>query len=701
MSTKKFAAGPAPVPSSPEAIRNVALVGPTGSGKSRLFDHLVAASVPGHRARDEERSTDIAAASIASGDVVVNLIDAPGHADFTGDLRAGLRAADAAVFVVSAADGVDATTRSLWHECAAIDLPRAVVITQLDKQNADFNRTLEDCRQQFGEGVQPLGIPVSGGGEAVHEVVDLMLGEIHDYSGGNRVVRPTDEAHAETFDTYRGPLIEGIIQESEDDTLMDRYLEGEDIDFSILEKDLLTAICRGSFYPVLPVSTESGAGKDVLLHLLEAAFPAPTAGRLPVVTTVDGAPGPQLTCDPAGPLVAEVIKTTSDPYVGHVSLVRVFSGTLRPDTPVHVSGHLERAAGHSIEGHHDHDEDARTSALNSPLGAELRSKETAIAGDIAVISKLATAQTADTISGVDSPLLVEPWVLPDALLPVAIKAATRADEDKLPGALQELGAQDPSLRVEHNAETGQVVLWSMGPAHLDLALERLRERFHVDVEKVPVKVALRETFSQQATVQGRHVKQSGGHGQFAVCHLTVEPLERGAGVEFHETVVGGAVPRQFIPSVEKGARAQLEKGLLAGHPVVDVRITLTDGKAHSVDSSDMAFQTAAALGLRELAGRGVVTLLEPVDLLTVTIDDEYVGAVMGDLNARRGRIQGSDAADLPGRSTITAEVPQLELLEYAITLRSLAHGTGTFTRSLAGYEVMPERLVQEHLKAAD
>lgn len=701
MSTKKNSTtGEAPVPSSTDSIRNVALVGPAGAGKSRLFDHLVAAATPGYRVgtREEERSTTLAAASIASGDVVVNLVDTPGHPDFVGDLRAGLRAADAAVFVVSAADGVDATTRALWHECGAIDLPRAVVITQLDKANADFDATLADCQRQFGEGVQPLGIPILGKGDDVDSIVDLMLGEVHAYSGGQRTVVKADETHAHYFDTHRGVLIEGIIQESEDDTLMDRYLNGEEIGFEILEKDLLKAIVRGSFHPVLAVSAESGAGTDVLLHLVKAAFPPPTKVRVSV-TTPDGAPGPELTGDPVGPLVAEVIRTTSDPYVGRISLVRVFSGTLTGEGQVHVSGHLERAAGYSIEGHHDHDEDARLSGLGSPLGDELRPKKVAIAGDLCVVTKLASAQTADTISATDNPLVVEPWVLPDALLPTAIKASTRAEEDKLPTALQDLAAQDPTVRVEHNAETAQVVLWTIGPAHLDVTLERMKERHNVTVEKVPVKVALRETFSGKASAQGRHVKQSGGHGQFAVCHLDVVPLERGSGVEFREVVVGGSVPRQFIPSVERGSRAQLEKGLLAGYPVVDVQITLTDGKAHSVDSSDMAFQTAAALALREMGTSKNVTLLEPVDTLTVEIDDEYVGAVMSDLNGRRGRILGSETAGIAGRSVVTAEVPQLELLDYAIQLRSFSHGTGTFSRELRGYDVMPNHLVEEHTKA--
>jgi elongation factor G len=279
-----------------------------------------------------------------------------------------------------------------------------------------------------------------------------------------------------------------------------------------------------------------------------------------------------------------------------------------------------------------------------------------------------------------------------------VAAKTRADEDKMPVAFRELAAEDPSLRIEHDGLTSQVVLWTTGPAHLDLLLSRLKQRFNVDVEQVPVKVAMKETPVARVEAQGRHVKQSGGHGQYAVVHMTMEPLPRGSGVEFAETVVGGAVPRQFIASVEKGVHLQLDKGLLAGWPVVDVKVTLTDGKAHSVDSSDMAFQTAAGLALREMAGPKSIALLEPIDTVRVTVDDEYLGAVMTDIGTRRGQIIGSEPADgEAGRSVLAAAVPELELLDYAITLRSLAHGTGTFRRELRGYEPLPERLLAEHL----
>lgn len=690
-----------PVPSSPEVLRNVVLVGPSGSGKTRLFDHLVSTTTPGYRPphRGDNRSTQLQVASVSSGEVVLNLIDTPGYADFVGELRAGLRAADAALFVISAADGVDAATRALWHECKQVGAPLAVVLTKLDTGNADFDEAIVACQDAFGEGVMPLGVPQMQPGGDLGSIVDLVLGEVHDYTGSERVVRPTAEEHIGIFETYHEPLLEGIIQEAEDDSLLERYLNGEDIGFDVVEEALLTAVARGSFHPVVPVSVGTGAGIDVVLHLLGAAFPPPTLASRPQAFLINGGDAPELAVDPAQPLVAQVIKTTSDVYVGHIALVRVFRGTLEADHTVHVSGHLAAFSEHGMDDYEDHDEEVRVGPLASALGDELRPKTKAIAGDLAVVQKLPAAATSDTLSSKDSPVVVQPWTMPKALLPAAIKAASRGDEDKLPSALQRLGGSDPSLRVEHNSETSQVVLWTMGQTHLDLVLARLIDEFNVSVEVEPLRIALRETFIDKVMAKGRHVKQSGGHGQYAICDIEVEPLDRGSGFEFVDKVVGGAVPRQFIPSVEKGVRAQLEKGVVAGYPMVDVRVTLLDGKAHSVDSSDAAFQVAGSIALKEAATTpSAASLLEPIDLLTVTVADDFVGAVMTDAQGRRGRIQGSEPAEQEGLSVIKAEVPQLELSRYAIDLRSISHGSGTFERQMIGYESMPSHLAAEHMK---
>jgi elongation factor G len=698
MSTKISTGAPVRQATAPGEIRNVVLVGHSGAGKTTLFEHLLAATTPGYRAKPvlDERSVQLSVACVSHEGVVLNLIDTPGYPDFVGELRAGLRAADAALFVISAADGVDGATMLLWEECAAIGMPRAVAVTKLDAGRADFEDTVAICQRVFGEGVMALYLPLHGDDEAVIGNLGLLSQQIYDYSSGEQVAHPAESEHRELIEGHRSDLIEAIIQESEDDTLLDRYLDGEDIELDVIVADLMTAVSRGRFHPVIPVSTETGVGIGELLELLTAAFPAPDLHPLPAVMAPNGDPLPPLRCDPDGPLVAEVVRTTSDPYVGRVSVVRVFSGTLRPDSLVHVSGHLDRLAGAQLEGHVGHDDDERVGLLSSPLGDALRPKPFAIAGDLCVVAKLTKAETTDTLSSKELPALIEPWLFPDALLPVAITAATKSDEDKMAGALARLVAEDPTMRLEHNPETHQVILWTMGQAHVDVLLVRLRDRYGVRVESEPLRVALRETFVATTNGHGRHIKQSGGHGQYAVCNVTVEPLERGAGFEFVDHVVGGTVPRQFIPSVEKGVRAQLLKGCLAGFPMVDLRVTLTDGKSHSVDSSDMAFQTAGALALKDASSPQTVTLLEPIDSVLVTVADEYVGAVMTDLQTRRGRVLGSEA-DTSGRSTIKAEVPQTEITRYAIDLRSVSHGTGVFTRAPHGYEPMPPNLVKSHL----
>jgi len=381
----------------------------------------------------------------------------------------------------------------------------------------------------------------------------------------------------------------------------------------------------------------------------------------------------------------------------------VFSGTLRVDETVHVSGHLGDFVGHDVAGHPAHDDDERVGPLASPFTDGHRPRGTAIAGDLALVSKLTRAETSDTLSSADRPAVVAPWLLPEPQLPVAIRAATKSDEDKLAGALQRLVAEDVTMRLDHSAETEQVVLWTMGQAHVDDLIGQLADRYGVTVTAEPYRTALRETFVRKCTVQGRHVKQSGGHGQYAVCSIEIEPLPRGSGFEFVDKVVGGAVPRQFIPSVEKGARIQLEKGLLTGHPVVDVRVTLTDGKAHSVDSSDVAFQTAAALALKEAANESTMALLEPIDRVDITIADEYLGAVMSDLRGRRGQVLGTEPADDMGPeggwTVVHAEVPQSELSRYPIDLRSVSHGTGSFVREPARHDLLPADKVRELLKA--
>ncbi|MEV6008484.1 elongation factor G-like protein EF-G2 [Streptomyces sp. NPDC051976] len=713
------AAGRAPTAGRPEKVRNVVLVGHCGAGKTTLVEALALATGAVNRAgrvedggsvsdhdeieQRQQRSVQLSLVPVEWGGIKVNLLDTPGYADFVGELRAGLRAADAALFVVSAAqdgEGIGGATRMVWEECAAVGMPRAVVVTHLESARAGFEEMAAQCAAELGgdspDSVLPLYLPVHGptgpdGHAPVTGLAGLLSQRVYDYGSGERVDGAPDGDLRPLVEDARNRLIEGIIAESEDETLMDRYLGGEELDVKTLIEDLERAVARGSFHPVLAAApaaegARQGLGTVELLELVTGGFPTPLEREVPPVTTPEGGTRPALACDPDGPLAAEVVKTSSDPYVGRISLVRVFSGTLRPDETVHVSGH-----GMEDRGHEDHDVDERVGALSSPFGKLQRPVPSAAAGDLVCVAKLTRAETGDTLSAKDEPLLMEPWVMPDPLLPIAIEAHSKADEDKLSQGLARLVAEDPTMRLEHNPDTRQVVLWCLGEAHAEVALERLRSRYGVQVDTVPYKVALRETFGEAATARGRHVKQSGGHGQFAICDIEVEPLPVGSGIEFVDKVIGGAVPRQFIPSVEKGVRTQAARGVALGFAVVDIRVTLTDGKAHSVDSSDAAFQTAGALALREAAAGSRIHLLEPVAEVGVMVPDAFVGPVMSDLSGRRGRVLGTEPAGL-GRSVVRAEVPEIEIGRYAIDLRSLSHGTGRFSRHYARHEPMPAQL---------
>ncbi|MFI5531154.1 elongation factor G [Kitasatospora sp. NPDC051853] len=652
---------PPPVPvEDPARLRNVVLVGAAGAGKTTLAETLAltagvltrAGSVTeGTTASDHEeiehhqqRSVQLSLLPLPWEGHKVNLLDTPGYADFAGQRYAGMHAAEAAVLVVSATDQVGPAVLALWRECRAAGLPTAVALTHVHGPEA-----VTACQEAFGDGhpetVLPLFHPRFADGRLTGSV-DLLTGRTYGEP-------PAPDPAA------RGALVEAIA--GEDDALLERWAAGEELDPASLTEALRREVRADAVHPLLCTAAPLGAAE--LLDLIVTVLPAPTE------RTDDRPP-----CDPDAPVTAQVIQTGEDQYVGRLSLARVWSGTLRPDTALHLP-----------DG-----PDERVTALTSPFGARQRPVPQALPGDLVCLAKLARARTGDTLGGTPLP----GWPHPEALLPVAVRAHSKADEDRLSQSLAKLTAQDPALRVEQNPDTHQLVLWCTGEAHQAVVLDRLRSRHGVTVDTVPYEVALRETFASSSSGHGRHVKQSGGHGQFAVCDLTVDPLP-GEDVEFVDHVVGGAVPRNFIPSVEKGVRTQLAHGLRGDHPVVGVRVTLTDGKAHSVDSSDAAFQTAAALALKEAAEHGSVQLLEPVDEVRVLLPDEYQGAVLGDLSARRGHVLGTEPGG-PGLSLVRAEVPELELSRYPIDLRSLSHGTGTFSRTYLRHAPMPPALAAQY-----
>ncbi|WP_446047073.1 GTP-binding protein, partial [Streptomyces olivaceus] len=499
--TRPGAAGRATAADHPASVRNVVLVGHSGSGKTTLVEALALTAGAVNRAgrvedggcvsdyddmeHRQQRSVQLSLVPVEWDGIKINLLDTPGYADFVGELRAGLRAADAALFVVSASDGVDGSTRMVWEECAAVGMPRALVITHLEAARADFEEMTRVCAEAFGgddpDAVLPLYLPLRGapapdGRTPVTGLVGLLSRKLFDYATGERVASEPGEAELPQLDEARSMLIEGIISESEDETLMERYLGGEQVDVKTLIEDLERAVARGVFFPVLAAApaaegARQGLGTVEVLELITRGFPTPLERAAPRVTTPGGAAARRLRmCDPEESLVAEVVKTSSDPYVGRISLVRVFSGTLRADQTVHVCGH-----GLSDQGHEDralHEADERIGALSTPFGKQQRPVPHAIAGDLACVAKLSRAETGDTLSAKDDPLLMVPWELPDPLLPLAIEAHSKPDEDKLSQGLARLVAEDPTMRLEHNRDTHQVVLWCLGEAHADVALER-------------------------------------------------------------------------------------------------------------------------------------------------------------------------------------------------------------------------------------
>ncbi|MDD7965203.1 elongation factor G [Actinomycetospora lemnae] len=687
-------------PDDPAAVRSVAVVGPMAAGKTTLVEELLAATgaipragsvaagttVTDHDpdARRQQRSVAPSVASLVHRDVKINLIDTPGCPDFLGEVRAGLRAADAVLFVVGtadAADGVAAPTSALLAECRRAGLPAVLVLSRLDHARADVDAALATCREV-----------AAGSGEVLVPVTRSERG-----ADGSVTVHPLlagDDPTAEETDDLRRELVEALIEQSEDEALLDAWIGGEPVALDALRADLATAVARRSLVPVAGVCAPTGAGLDALLDLVVDAVPPPTAHPPLPAHAPDGAGHAPVDPDPDGPLVAEVVHTGTDAQGSRVSLVRVFSGRLRPDTALTVCADPLRIPA-PRDGAHDADpggtagevrtgaETVRVNRVYAPLGATLREVPWCVAGDLCALTRLGPVGTGDTLCGAEDPVGLDGWELPEALLPVAV-TADRSAQDAMARGLARLAATETTLRVERNEDTHQVVLWCTGEAHADVVLARLRAS-GASVEVTDVAVPERETVAGPATGLGRHVKQSGGHGQFAVCRIEIEPLPRGSGVEFVDKIVGGVIPRAYIPGVEKGVRAQLEAGVTPGRPVVDVRVTLVDGKAHSVDSSDQAFQTAGSLAIKEAVAAAGTVVMERLYEVEVTVDDAQLGAVLGDLASRHGRVVGTEPG-APGTTVVRAEVPEQALLRYPVDLRALTSGTASFTRRFSRYE---------------
>jgi len=685
----------------PAQIRNVAVVGHGGAGKTMLVEALLYASgattrlgkiEEGTAATDFEPeeherqiSVSLGVAPVEWNGHKINLIDCPGYADFVGDVVAALRAADAAIFVISAVDGVEVQHELIWDMVEDMGLPRLIVINKMDRERASFGRTMSQLQEAFGTKPFPLHVPV-GEEHEFKGVVDLLKKQCFSYDGtspkGSASDIPADVQS--TADEQHIRVVEAAAEG--DDTLLEKYLEEGDLNEKEVAAGLSGAVASGATAPVLICSATHLIGVDLIAEEICALVPSPLE-REPVTGTSKPGASDEVTRNPSPdePLAAYVFKSISDPYVGKINLFRVFSGSLRPDH--HVQN--------STRG-----KDERVGQVFYMVGKEHVNAPEIVCGDIGGVAKLADTHTGDTLCDPKSQIVLPSLELPAPVLEVAVAPKSRADEEKLAQAMQRLLEEDPILRVERRAETHQTVLSALGEAHVGVVLERLKRKFGVEVDQIPLRLPYRETIRGRAQYESRYIKQSGGRGQYAVAHLRVEPTPEGEGYKFVNEISGGAIPQNYIPSVDKGVQGALKDGVLAGYPVVDVQVTLYDGKFHTVDSSDMAFQIAGSIGFKEAAKQANLTLLEPIVDVEIRVPDSMLGDIMGAINSKRGRILGTEP-DRRHYQLVRAQAPMAEMAHFAIDLRSMTGGRGSFTMNFSHYEEVPQHLQQGVIDEAE
>ncbi len=676
---------------SSDRIRNVLLAGHNGTGKTTLGEALLSVSGATNRIGrvedgttvldfdDEEKakgmSVSLAVAPVEWRDTKINLLDAPGYADFIGEVQAGLSVADLVCLVVSAVDGPEVQHDVVWHMAAEAAKPRIIFVNKCDRERASVPRTLAALAERFGPSVAPLQLPL-GEEHDFAGVVDLLTDRAYRYADADASEEDIPEGVAAAAGELRAKLVEAIVETDED--LMERYFADEPIDPKELVAALGSGVAAGSVHPVLCGAAGKLIGIDRLADFVVDACPSPL--DRPGMPTSDGE---TVTPRADGPPAAYVYKTFADPFVGKISYLRVASGAIRPDVQ------LQNART---------GKDERLHQLFVLKGKEHETAGELAYGDLGAVAKLPDVGTGDTLAQKGSGIVVAPPAPPEPVLAVAIAPKTKEAEDKLATALHRLQDEDLSLKVERNPETHQTLLWGMGETHLNIALERMKRKSGVEVETAEPRVAYRETARKRADFEGKHKKQSGGRGQFGVAHVVLEPLPRGGGFEFVDAVVGGAIPKGFLPAIQKGMHEAMARGVLAGCPIVDIKVTVDDGKHHAVDSDEFSFKMAGSLALQGAFLNADPVVLEPIGFVEVLVPDALAGDVSGDLNSKRGRLQGMDSVGR-GRTLIRAMAPMAEMTRYAIDLRSLTGGRGSFRIEFDHYEELPPHIADKIIAA--
>ncbi len=680
-------------PVTPDTIRNVAVVGHGGSGKTTLIEHLLFAvgattrlgkvddgtSILDTDPEEQKRriSINVAIASFTSEGVKINLLDTPGFADFAGDQHAALRVADAALVVVDGSSGIQVGTQTVWRDLEAAGTPRVAVISRLDRENASFDDVLARLRERYGIHVVPLHVPV-GTHQDTSATIDLLHGTV--LRGPKDKPGDIAAADRDRVGEYRRQLVEAIVETNED--LLTRYLDGKELSYDELRDALHAAVRAGEVVPVVATSASRDVGYAGLLATIRELLPSPAEVGSVIGKSVSGEEVARKV-DPSERSSAFVFKTLSDPFVGKLSYVRVYSGTLHHNSQV-----FDAQKG----------EAERVGQIFFLRGKEQEATESVVAGDICAIPKLTATSTNATLCDKDAPLLYAPIEFPPPSFSVAIEPQSKADLDKLGQALHKLTDEDPSLHVRRDDATHETILSGIGESAIDTAVHHLKEKFGVQVTTRTPRVPYRESIRRKTSAQGRYKKQTGGHGMFGDTWVEVEPLAPGSGVEFATRVVGGSVPRNFWPAVEKGIREAADRGVIAGYPLSDFRATLYDGSFHAVDSNEMSFRVAGSLALQACVKDADPYLLEPIHELDVLVPEEQMGDVLADLNGRRGRVLGMEATG-GGYQRIKAQVPLAEIFRYATDLRSMTGGRGTFSSRFIAYEECPTHIAQKVIAA--
>ncbi len=670
-------------------IRNVGLFGHQGSGKTSLAEAMLVSAGAIDRmgsTNDGTATTDFDPEEIKRNISInlgmapcewrehkLNIIDVPGYLDFEGEVQIAMRVVDAAVLVTPAQGDVEVGFEIAWGHAAKEKRPRAVFVSRMDRENADFFGVVEQLRAVHGNAIAPTQVPI-GQAEKYRGIVDLVQMKAWEGVGSEFIEVPIPDDLAETVARYRGMLVESAAEG--DDELLEKYFETEDLTNEEVVRGLREGIRSGKVVPVACGAPTKNQGAAALMNLIVETFPSPADLGPIAAKTPDGKDVERQASD-TDPFSALVFKTLADPFVGQLTYFRVFSGTVRSDT------HVLNATS---------SKDERIGQLYVVRGKNQEAVPELGAGDMGAVAKLSATHTGDTLCDAAKPVVLPPVEFSKPIFEIAITPKTKVDEDKLGPALQRVAAEDPSFTYRRDPTTGQTVMSGMGETHLNIVVEKLK-KFGANVETIPVKVPYKETILSKAEGQGRHKKQTGGRGQYGDCHIRLEPLPRGGGFEFVDAIVGGAIPRQYIPAVEKGVVEAMSTGILSGNPVVDVRCTCYDGSYHDVDSSEQAFKMAGIIAFNNVAPKANPVILEPIVNVTVTVPESMMGDVMSDLSGKRGRIIGTES--LPGgRTCVKASVPQAEMLRYAIDLRSITRGRGVFSIEPSHYEEVPAHIAQ-------